>query len=273
MLPISCVNCCFNGLQYDTIGTSFGFCTEHKKVLLSPSETTCGRLLRKDLLLPSARRQNELHAQRYTPSAVCSLRTGSPVNGTHASSDRADIKLLQQDPVSDSIVNYGRLGTKIASLAQLKVLPGPRAELALLSLGRTYVQRCIDRGGSWKSGLHLMWWTGSRLAEDPRIDLADLRVELSISIARQVELAKWALMMLRLTFVSDVGHHASSSKEPIRKLADLPEEAAADTNALSASKLRLWIKRNGVKRFDAALPESRYERLSSELSRAEGDAG
>ena len=94
MIPLSCVNCCFNGLQYDTVGTSFGYCTEHRKILHAPSALTCGRLLRKDLLLPSAQREQALHEQRYTPSAICSLRSKKAVNGEVTSGSESDLDIL-----------------------------------------------------------------------------------------------------------------------------------------------------------------------------------
>ena len=42
---------------------------------------------------------------------------------------------------------------------QLRAQGTFRAELAMLSLGRAYVNRCGARGGRWISGLHLLWWT------------------------------------------------------------------------------------------------------------------
>lgn len=265
MVPISCVNCCFNALQYDTIGTGFGYCTEHRKILHSPSELTCGRLLRKDLLLPSARRERTRHAQRYTRATVCSLRSAKPVNGEAIGDEPSDLRAMRQDPVTDAVREYGTLQTKIVSLAQLKQMEGARAELALLSLGRAYVDRCVERNGRWTSGLHILWWTRSRLAEEPVIELRDLQGEAPTPLARRVELAKWAIVMLRLTFVSDVAHHAESDNHPVRKLASLPDDAALASESLSASKLLRWVAREGTRRFDSALPESVYNKLAEEL--------
>ena len=61
MGPLSCVNCCHNPLQLGPVGTAFGYCTRHRAILNQPQLTTCGRLLRKDLLAESARRQSAIH--------------------------------------------------------------------------------------------------------------------------------------------------------------------------------------------------------------------
>lgn len=265
MIPISCVNCCFNGLQYDVMGTTFGYCTEHRRLLNSPSELTCGRLLRKDLALPSALREANLHGARYSRSSVCLLFGGAVANGEETSSARADMRIMQEDPVAGVVGDYGLLPTKIATLAQLKVMPGARAEVALLSLGRAYVRRCVDNGGRWTSGLHMLWWVKKRVDEEPSVDLQDLRVELPMPIGRQIELAKWALIMLRLTFVSDIGHHAPATERSVSKLSGILDAAALECGSLSASQLLRWVKREGKRRIEAALSERTYERLRAEI--------
>src|SRR5262249_6406614 len=98
-----------------------------------------------------------------------------------------------------------------------------------------------------------------------QIELKDLRTELPLPIVRQIELAQWALIMLRLTFVSDIGYHAQALNHKVAKLANIAEEAAAHVDSLSAAKLLLWVKREGTKRFEAALPEQTYKRLSDKL--------
>src|SRR5208283_4952900 len=141
MLLISCVNCCFNALQSDTLGTSMGFCVEHKKILQTPSETTCGHLLRKDLCIESAEREHTCHEARFSPSYVSLLRTKNRANGQHTSANCTGFSGFH-DEVATAVTSYGVFGTKIESLSQLSAMNGTRAQLAFLSLGRAYVRRC-----------------------------------------------------------------------------------------------------------------------------------
>ncbi len=265
MTLLSCVNCCHNPLQSDSLGTSMGFCTEHRRVLLSPAQLTCGRHLRKDLTAPRAIVQRERHQARYTPSAVVRLDDpGRPANGGYTSNEAADMRHLEHDHVGLAVLDYGKLDSKIASLAQLRSLEGARPELARLSLARAYVNRCMDRGGKWTSGVHLLWWTRRRLLDRPEVGVSDIRGDLAIPLARQVELAEWSLVMLRILFISDVGHYAPRT-DPVHRLATFAEDAATATGVLSPKNLLGWLKREGVKLFDAALPEQKYDALATKL--------
>ncbi len=265
MLLISCVNCCYNGLQYDTMGTAVGYCTEHKRVLRTPSELTCGRLFRKDLPFATANQQQERHEAQFSPGAICHLRRKTPANGESTGGDKSDLMPLEADSVARAVTSFGRLNTKIESLAQLSQLQGVRADIALLSLGRTYVRRCRARGGAWTSGLHLLWWTRARLTQEPIIEISDIRVETALPLDRQIDLAKWSILMLRLTFLSDFGHHASGTDHSVRHITDLAEQAAVAVPELSFQRLFKWVSRNAPKLLDRALPEAEYERLSNEL--------
>jgi hypothetical protein len=108
---------------------------------------------------------------------------------------------------------------------------------------------------------------------EPTVDVGDLRVELPMSITRQIELAKWSLLMLRLTFVSDIGHHADGSSEPVARLAGFAEQAAVESNALNPAQLLRWIGRVGTRLFDSALPEKTYERLVAKMRAAADKEG
>jgi hypothetical protein len=261
---LSCANCCFNALQFDTIGTAFGYCTEHRSVLRDSSELTCGRQFRKDLSLASAQEEHAIHKNEYPSSRIVFVRNTKAPDSTSVSQSEQDLVVLRQDPVAQVVSEYGQLNSKIESLAQLRMLPGARAEVAQLALGRTYVRRCKERRGSWTSGIHLFWWTKLRLTHEPEIKPDDIRLELELPLARQVELAKWAVLMFRLTFLSDVGSHASTAGH-VRRLANLSEQAALATGSLSFSKLLKWVKREGVKRVEHALPQEEYIRLSKQL--------
>lgn len=267
MLPLSCVNCSFNGLQYDSVGTAVGYCTEHKRILQTPSDLTCGRLFRKDLPLLSARREQQIHEVRFSPSAIYFLRSRELANGSSTSVSKSDLHILQRDRVAAAVTSYGRLDTKIESLAQLSALDGSRADIALLSLGRVYIRRCHERGGKWTSGLHLLWWIRNRLVIEPSIEVQDIRVETAIPIARQIELAQWSILMLRLTVISDLGSYAAEEGHSVKALADLAEAAAVETRELSFRKLLRWITSSGMRRVHKAISEDEYERLSRELHR------
>lgn len=272
MLPLSCANCCFNGLQHDTLGTSFGYCVEHRKVLRFAEELTCGRHFRKDLPLASAEREHRQHSQRYTDARVVFLRERS-MSPEASGFVAQDASPLRKDAVGDAIADYGMLGAKIESLARLRQLQGARAEIAMLSMGRSYVRRCVGRNGSWTSGIHLLWWTRLRLDHEPEVKASDIRLELAIPLARQVELAQWAVLMLRLIFISDIGQYAKSSgsRVAVGGLSSLAEEAAAETSAVAPQALITWLKRKGLRRFDQALPERSYMRMARELHRKTQD--
>jgi hypothetical protein len=99
MMLLSCVNCCHNPLQSDLLGTQYGYCTQHRRLLLVPEQLTCGRHLRKDLGLETAARERALHELRSTPAAVVSLsmKKQTPVNGGHTSVAGADLDKLAGD--------------------------------------------------------------------------------------------------------------------------------------------------------------------------------
>ena len=266
MILLSCLNCCHNPLQTDSLGPAVGYCTEHRTVLLSPSQLTCGRQFRKDLGAESAAKQRTLHERRFSPEMIAKLNESTrPVNGGHTSASKADLHELASDHVAEAVLDYGRLESKIASLAQLRYLSGVRPEMAMLSLGRVYVRRCLDRGGRWTSGMHLFWWTRRRVLENPEIELADLRVESTAPLSRQVALAQWSIIMMRLLFISDVGFYAGSSDRKMGRLARFAELAAEQTGELSPKRLLGWLKRDGTRLLNQALSEERYEKLSATL--------
>lgn len=263
---ISCSNCWFNPLQSGSAGLSAGYCVEHKVLLRQSEQTTCARHVRKDLLYDSAVQQNELHRRRYgRDDGVQLVLDSEPVN--NGSFVDTDVDFLRRDAIGALVADYGEYGAKVESLAQLRSMRRLRAELAMLSLGRAYTHRCVTRGGRWTSGIHLVWWTRERLMTDPTPEVApeDLRYQEMIGLKRQVELARWWLLMFRLVFVSDVGRHAHIEGDAVGDLRGLAEAAAAETMIPSPSKLRAWVKKRAVPMIEACLPESRYRRLAEEL--------
>jgi hypothetical protein len=262
MLPLSCVNCCYNALQHDTIGTSYGYCTEFRSVLRKPEALTCGRQLRKDLLLDSVNTQSDIHKEKFSSSDVVFLRPNghTPRQQQYVSRDAT---ALAANPVAATVAEWGQLPTKFASLVALRQLPGPRAELARLSLGRSYVKRCTSRGGDWTSGIHLYAWTRKALLDEPEITADDIRTELAITLERQISIAKWSLLMFRLVFLSDLGFHATTGN--VRQLRHLPVLAAEATGSLSYSTLHKWIQRQGAKLADRALSPSSVEKIKDKV--------
>lgn len=223
-------------------------------------------------MLASAIHQNTQHAEEFThDGGVQRLSDRAPV--TNDEFVERSASYLVADTVGSVVSEYGELGTKIASLAALRWIPGYRSELALISLSRAYTRRCMDRGGRWTSGVHLLWWTRAKLIQEPIPELSptDFRLQSGASLARQTELAQWRLIMLRLTFVSDIGSHAaveqteSGVHHPVSHLSDLAERAAEATELPSVRKLTQWVRRHGVPALNDALPESAYRQISRAL--------
>ena len=271
----SCANCWFNGLQHGSIGLSVGYCAEHRVVLRRPEETTCARHMRKDLLLKSSEAFNFQHKRFYmVEDGIQRLSDCERVtNGEYLSKE---VEVLRSDAVGDSVADYGEYNSKIESLAQLRNQATLRSEFAMLSLARAYTRRCVQRQGSWTSGIHILWWTRRQLAtETPPVNIGDLRYSASASLERQQELAQWSLLMFRIVFISDIGAHAASRDGNIARLESMAEVAAEDTETPSLRKLQKWVRAKGLQWFDEALPESRYRALGETLIRpdtAQGDA-
>lgn len=275
----SCANCCHNGLQYDSIGSRLGYCTLWRLVLRHADHTTCGSQRRKDLLFQSAELARRRQCERF-PAYEITRVDGQPLNGTtheYVSNDRS----LLSDPVGSTVSEY-RDYERIATFAQLRRTPGGRAELALTSLSRAYVANCVESGGTWTAGVHIMWWVRERFEKEPEPDLRydqDLRYELPVSPERQLTLAKWSLLMLRLMFLSDMGRHAAQSQQgdeapavireagqAVMTLETIADDAAEETGT-DLGSLRTWVQDMGLRRLDEALPRSRYDAIRAEVHR------
>lgn len=265
---ISCANCWFNGLQYGSVGLSLGgYCTEHRVVLRKPDETTCGRQVRKDLLLYSAKESNRHHQKYFSKDTITTLSAKNVMDiGEFI---EKDYSFISSDDVGSIVAEYGEYDSKIESLAQLRSLKTFRSEFALLSLGRAYTDRCVVRGGSWTSGIHLFWWIKRRLmdAELAEPVALDFRYSTSGSIKRQIELASWSLLMFRLTFISDLGIHSRESSDSIAELSGIAEEAALDTEIPSKRKLLAWINKKGKQMLENAMPEQRYKNIAERVGK------
>ncbi len=259
----SCENCWFNGLQNGSIGLALGYCVEHRIVLRDSGATTCGKHFRKDLPLPTSERFQFLHLREYpNTTAVVELASGEVANSLYISKDS---KILKNDMVGEAVVDYGVDDTKISTLSGIKRNPSVRLEFALLNLSRSYTHRCFQRSSTWTSALNILWWIKKRLAEIPQIAAGDIRYPTTSSLSRQEDIAQWSLIMARLLFISDVGHHARDSDSAVNSLKDIAEEAAEETGKISTKKLVKWINQVGLKRVDTALPTERYRQLMAPL--------
>jgi hypothetical protein len=180
----SCQNCWFNGLQYGAIGLPVGYCTRHRKVLNFADGTTCGLHISKDLSLHRANEVALVHSKAFAKGKIVRLLDNVELDSDSSDSDK-DLFFLQGDAVGTAVSNYGNLNAKIESLSQLEVMRTARSDIAMTSLGRAYVNNCFNKDGSWTSGIHLYWWTKSRLADVPSVAVDDLRSVGSSQLARQ----------------------------------------------------------------------------------------
>lgn len=260
----SCQNCWFNGLQYGALGLAVGYCSRHRKILNAADGTTCGLHLRKDLTVLRAKEVSEVHKKHYSTEYVSRIADGN-YHGSDISHSDKDINHLRKDPVADVVTDYGELGSTIESLAQLKAMPGARAELAMLSLGRGYVNNCISRNGKWTSGLHLYWWSRRRLTEIPEIKVENLRSVGATQLSRQSALTAWSLIMLRLTFIDDMTTYANQQNDPLGKVTSLTEQAALALDTFNLRALSSWLKLEAAPQLDARLSIARYAELANEL--------
>ena len=272
MILLSCSNCSYNGLQYGSIGLSVGYCVQHLVVLRCADETTCPRHLRKDLDAESREQEQVQHRKNFTHDVVQFIASEQPAEAPDAIDH--DPSPLEEDLVGEAVTNWGFLGTngtKIASLAQLHSIPGVRAELAMLSLGRAYVRTCLRNKGPWTSGFHIFWWTRRRLWEDPRIQVTDLRYQRSaVSMRRQFELATWSILMLRLQLISDVGRVAPETDD-LSALSAVQERAAEAVQTPDPASLAAWLQSEGDALLAKAMPYERYRAMRASLHKEEAE--
>ncbi|MFM8330218.1 MAG: hypothetical protein ACKN9T_00855 [Candidatus Methylumidiphilus sp.] len=226
--------------------------------------TTCGLHLRKDLAVLRAKEVSDVHKNHYSVELVSRIVDGKH-HKTDVSANEKDMAHLRKDPVADVVADYGALGSSIESLAQLKAMPGARAELAMLSLGRGYINNCISRNGKWTSGLHLYWWSRRRLTQIPDIGVENLRSVGATQLSRQSELTAWSLIMLRLTFIDDMTTYANQQNDPLGKVQSLTEQAALALDTFNLRALSNWLKSEAGPQLDARLSDSRYANLANEL--------
>ena len=76
---------------------------------------------------------------------------------------------LPRDAVVDETVAYARYErrSKIASLAAMRRIAGIRGEVAMATLGRSYVHNRWEHDQRWTAGEHVLWWMLERRDADP----------------------------------------------------------------------------------------------------------
>lgn len=267
----ACQNCWFNGLQFGALGLPIGYCSRHKKILNFADATTCGMHVRKDLSISRAQRVANFHSKQYKNESIVRAIDRVEVEDDVSDAEN-DLDALQSDRVAAAVSDFGQLGSKIESLAQLNAMQTVRSEVAMVSLARGYVNNCVQRGGKWTSGLHLYWWTKNRLSEIPTIALGDLRTVGSAQLARQTTLISWSVMMLRLTFIDDVIVYADQANELIGREQGLLDRAAESVGNFNLNSLSKWLKKEAIAALDAKLTHRRYSDLAQELYRERKDA-
>lgn len=263
MILLSCSNCCFNGLQYDSVGLSVGYCVEHRLLLRRADETTCGRHYRKDMPRTLADGFNQRHRNHFDDKALYQIQSKRDVTKDPSYSENDPSHLLR-DATGSIVAEYGIDGAKIGALASLRRTPGALAELAWVSLGRSYVRRCTLRGGSWRSGLHMLWWTKERLITPPQVEIADFRYQTQASLERQEELAVWSLVMLRLTLISDIGAAAAEEGHEIGVIAPFAEDAAENAST-DLKKLLRWVTKTAAPILSKVLSWEKYSKIREDI--------
>lgn len=258
----SCENCCFNPLQNGSVGLSVGYCVEHHLILRDSSATTCGRHFRKDLPFLTAESFARRHQDRYpNKDRILDLVSGQPTDSPNQVTD--EVKYIKTDSVGELISDYGFTDKKIATLSALRNANiSSRMEFGCLNLSRTYVHRCKLRGGNWTSGLNILWWIKKRLFESPMYVASDFRYTTAKNLQRQEELASWSLLMARLLVISDIAIHSNGMLDSLVKL---PQEAAVASENLTTRKLIKWMKDQGFRKINDAMPENRYRDLMKDI--------
>ncbi len=262
----SCQNCWFNGLQYGAIGLPVGYCARHRKVLNSPDETTCGQQIRKDLGLKRAQEVATYHAKAYENDKIVRLSSKEEVNGDSSSALR-DLAVLRRDLVGEVVVEFGSLDTTILSLVELKTIRTTRSDIAMISLGRAYIRNCMQHEGVWTSGLHLYWWTRKRLAEVPTIEVDDLRYVGAIQLSRQTELAKWSIMMFRMSLLDDIAEYAGPQNKEVGQEIGIANSAAMAVQDFDVWKLSKWIRKELIPALESKMNYERYLELGNKLKK------
>ena len=173
---------------------------------------------------------------------------------------------LPSDAVFEDVRSFGRLESKISSLAALRRDLGVRGEIAFLSLGRGYVRdlpppaeahghrACTRCGGRWDA-----------CVSGP-VDRAatDLREPAALPMAKLVSLAQWHVVAFRLILIDDIAQ--AGKDDPVHRLSRVVRDAiASSAPGIADSLLGQLSRQKGA--FETALTPQRYEKLATGLHR------
>ncbi len=251
------------------VGLGVGYCTRHRLLLLAPGHSTCGQLLRRDLLMHRATAEQVAHRAAFGEGFVQALASPYDKDSGLPLCDTVD-PVSRRDPVVDEVADYGCVNPKISTVAVLRRLPGARAEVAMHSLGRGYLLNCYARDHRWTAGLHLFAWTRQRISEEPDIKAVDLRDGLGLPRSRVNNLAIWQVVTLRLNTVDQIARQADANGDDVGRLTDFATQAITETRPGDGRGLLRWIDRK-KRSLESVLSESRYRTLHESLRPIDAD--
>ncbi|WP_139351672.1 hypothetical protein [Rhodanobacter sp. C06] len=263
---ISCENCWFNALQHDSVGTSFGYCSQFKKLLRRPYETTCGQLMRKDIDAERNITLRDFHLSKFPKDKISAIRDVNAENWSMPKSIyiSSNIDSVLADQVGRQLV--APESNKIGAIAALKRIKSVRSEFAFVIFGRSYIYTCNSRGGAWTSGINILRWVKKSLVFKPPLSLTDIRFPAGNTYERQENLVHWSLMISKLRYISDLGFYARRQGDEAGLLEEILESASEEVEGIDSVRLEKWIRQIGFKKMDRAMPPQRMKEIIESLS-------
>ena len=173
--PYTCDNCLLNPSQYQDIGTKFGYCLKHGRLLNKSSHTTCHYFQRKDLPFFVAEEGHAEHAKAFHKSCGIVLYHSKHEEEPKYYSERHAWLSDAYDPHLHEVVIYHQMQKKWAYIQAFLSSRNPVKSIIGSSLVRRYIRQC----GSGSDNYRLLLALTSDLAENIDIHLDDFRHELS----------------------------------------------------------------------------------------------
>jgi hypothetical protein len=171
----TCDNCLFNPSQYQEVGTKFGYCLKHDRLLRNSSHTTCHYFRRKDLPFFVAEDGHAEHAKDFPRSDGIVFYHSKHEEEPKYYSERHAWLTNSYDPQLHEVVIYHRMGKKWAYIQAFLSSRNPIKSIISSSLVRRYVQQCGTKSDNYRLLLSLT----SDLSESIDVRLEDFRFEIS----------------------------------------------------------------------------------------------